>query len=76
MSGAIHRLGTDGELDAVFLAALTGVIANPGFFGAVMQGSPVAAVEFASEVVAAITHQSGGAQSLDLDDFLATAELF
>lgn len=39
------------ERNAVFLAALAGIIANPTFFGPVMQGAPSAAVEFASEVV-------------------------
>lgn len=38
---------------AIFNAALTGICANPAFFGAVMQGSPTAAVAFADEVVAA-----------------------
>lgn len=38
---------------AVFNAALTGILANPGFFGPIMEGSPTAAVEFADEVVMA-----------------------
>lgn len=46
-----HLLGPDPERDAVFLAALTGIIANPHFFGALFQQSPSAAVDFASEVV-------------------------
>jgi hypothetical protein len=36
---------------STFNAALTGICANPVFFGAGMQGSPMAAVEFASRVV-------------------------
>ena len=47
-----HRPGTDPERDAVFNAALTGIIANPQFFSFQFQQSPQAAVDFASEVVA------------------------
>jgi len=50
----VYRVGIDPELDAVFNAALTGICANPAFFGPIHQGSPVAAVEFASSVVFAI----------------------
>lgn len=35
---------------AIFNAALTGICANPNFFGATMQGDPRAAVDFANEV--------------------------
>ena len=38
---------------AIFNAALTGICANPNFFGPIMQQSPRAAVEFANEVVLA-----------------------
>jgi hypothetical protein len=34
----------------VFCAALTGICANPHFFGPIMQQSPEAAVEFANSV--------------------------
>ncbi len=50
----VYRVGTDPEFDAVFNSALTGICANPAFFGPVYQGSPFAAVEFASSVVFAI----------------------
>lgn len=36
---------------SVFCAALTGITANPAFFGALMQQSPSAAVEFAAQCV-------------------------
>lgn len=35
---------------AIFNAALTGICANPNFFGPIMQQNPQAAVEFANEV--------------------------
>jgi hypothetical protein len=35
----------------VFTAALTGILANPNFFGSLFQQSPRAAVEFADQVV-------------------------
>lgn len=35
---------------AIFNAALTGICANPSFFGPILQGSPEAAVNFANEV--------------------------
>lgn len=54
MTAQAHQLGHDLERDAVYLAALTGIIANPQFFGAIHQGSPTAAAEFASETVAAV----------------------
>lgn len=38
---------------SVFTAALSGICANPDFFGAVMQGSPKAAAEFAFQCVEA-----------------------
>lgn len=38
---------------AIFNAALTGICANPNFFGHSFQGSPQAAVEFANEVTLA-----------------------
>lgn len=38
---------------AIFNAALTGICANPAFFGPIMQQSPQAAVEFARDVVVA-----------------------
>jgi hypothetical protein len=38
---------------AIFNAALTGICANPAFFGPIMQQSPFAAVEFANSVVLA-----------------------
>lgn len=37
----------------VFNAALTGILANPAFFGALMQGEPEAAIELADRVVLA-----------------------
>ncbi len=37
----------------IFNAALSGILANSQFFGAVMQGEPKAAVEFANEVTLA-----------------------
>ena len=42
---------------AIFLAALTGICANPALFGAVMQGSPSAAIEFADGIVLAAIEQ-------------------
>lgn len=42
----------DGYL-AIFNAALSGICANPNFFGSTMQGSPEAAVHFANEVTLA-----------------------
>jgi hypothetical protein len=38
---------------AIFNAALTGICANPNFFGPILQGSPEAAVNFANEVTLA-----------------------
>jgi hypothetical protein len=38
---------------SIFNAALTGICANPAFFGQTMQGDPRAAVEFANEVTLA-----------------------
>lgn len=38
---------------AIFNSALSGICANPAFFGAVMQGDPRAAVDFANEVTLA-----------------------
>ncbi len=38
---------------AIFNAALTGICANPHFFGPLMQHAPGAAVDFANEVVLA-----------------------
>ena len=38
---------------AIFNSALTGICANPNFFGSTMQGDPEAAVHFAHEVVLA-----------------------
>lgn len=38
---------------AIFNAALTGICANPEFFGFIHQGNPQSAVEFANEVVLA-----------------------
>lgn len=40
---------------AIFNAALTGILANPGFFGPIMQGDPEAAVAFANRVVVLAT---------------------
>ena len=37
----------------IFNAALTGICANPNFFGSIMQGQPEAAVDFANEVTLA-----------------------
>ena len=51
-SAAKHQMGHDPERDAVYLAALTGIIANPQFFGAIHQGHPGAAVVFADSAVA------------------------
>lgn len=42
----------DPQRDAIFCAAITGICANPAFFGPLFQQSPQAAVEFASAVVA------------------------
>lgn len=44
---------------AIFNAALTGICANPAFFGPLMQQSPDAAVEFASTVVLAAIKADG-----------------
>lgn len=44
---------------AIFNAALTGICANPAFFGPMMQQSPDAAVEFASAVVLAAIKADG-----------------
>lgn len=44
---------------AIFSAALTGIIANPAFFGSIYQQSPQAAVEFANEVVRAAIESDG-----------------
>lgn len=49
-----HQMGHDPERDAVYLAALTGIIANPQFFGATYQGDPSGAAFFASSVVAEV----------------------
>lgn len=49
---AVHQMGRDAERDAVYLAALNGIIANPQFFGPLFQQSPQAAVDFAAKVVA------------------------
>lgn len=38
---------------AIFNAALSGICANPNFFGSIMQQQPEAAVWFANEVVLA-----------------------
>lgn len=38
---------------SIFNAALSGICANPTFFGPVMQGDPRAAVDFANEVTLA-----------------------
>lgn len=38
---------------AIFLAALTGITANPAFFGAIHQGEPRSAVKFAKDVLIA-----------------------
>lgn len=38
---------------AIFNAALSGICANPSFFGPTMQGDPRAAVDFANEVTLA-----------------------
>ncbi len=38
---------------SIFNAALTGIVANPNFYGPIMQGDPAAAVEFADKVVLA-----------------------
>lgn len=38
---------------AIFNAALSGICANPNFFGSTMQGAPEAAVHFANEVTLA-----------------------
>lgn len=38
---------------AIFNAALSGICANPNFFGSIMQQQPEAAVDFANEVVLA-----------------------
>lgn len=43
---------------AIFNAALSGIVANPVFFGPIMQGSPAAAVEFADSVVLAATRRA------------------
>jgi len=59
-----HQMGHDPERDAVYLAALTGIIANPQFFGAVHQGQPWGAVEFASATVAEVF---GDAPEADCD---------
>lgn len=40
-------------LVSIFNAALTGLIANPNFFGPIHQQSPIAAVDFADQVVLA-----------------------
>lgn len=53
---------------AVFLAALTGITANPAFFGPIHQGEPASAVRFAKDVLAAAidaTQSTGG----DLEPF-------
>lgn len=38
---------------AIFNAALSGICANPNFFGPIMQQNPESAVDFANEVVLA-----------------------
>lgn len=38
---------------AIFLAALQGIVANPNFFGPILQGEPASAVRFAQDVLAA-----------------------
>lgn len=45
---------------STFNAALTGICANPAFFGPIMQQSPAAAVDFANEVVAEVHKRLGG----------------
>ena len=46
---------------AIFLAALTGITANPQFFGPIYQGEPMGAVRFAERVLeAALSQHQGG----------------
>jgi len=59
--GKHHQMGHDHERDAVYLAALTGIIANPGFFGPIHQGSPAAAADFASEAVSRVFRDADAA---------------
>jgi len=47
-------------LAAIFRAALQGICANPEFFGAIYQGSPRAAVDFAKDIVRAALDQGVG----------------
>ena len=44
-----------------FNAALTGILANPAFFGPIYQGEPGAAVRFAEQVVSALIAQESRA---------------
>jgi len=62
-----HQVGLDPALDAVFCAALTGICANPQFFGPTFQQSPQAAVEFATEVVSIILYPPSTADTLKGD---------
>lgn len=48
-----HWNTNDDGYRAIFNAALTGICANPNFFGPTMQQSPEAAVQFANEVTLA-----------------------
>lgn len=67
---APHQIGHFASRDEVYLAAITGIIANPNFFGAIHQGSPSAAVAFASEVVSETfgdahpAHEAGEVETL------------
>lgn len=47
----------------IFNAALTGILANPHFYGPIHQGSAASAVEFADAVVLAATSQPDEEQS-------------
>lgn len=48
-----HWNNNHGGYRDIFNAALSGICANPNFFGAIMQQRPEAAVEFANEVTLA-----------------------
>lgn len=49
----------------IFCAALTGICANPAFFGAGFQGDPSAAIQFADKIVIAAARSETEPTNLD-----------
>lgn len=61
--------GIDPALDRIFCAAIAGFVSNKDFHGPTSQGSPRAAVEFASEVVAIVTGEAIAEGRADLAEY-------